>query len=207
MQLPHMLMAAFQYSLPSLTAEPQHHPDCCLSLSSTLIAHIASYIPSSDVKVISIGSGRGLLEAHLQAANPSLHVIGIEVSAESPNKYLPPEAIVHVKGTWDVYSEARQAGVWLFVYPRDPRLVQRYLDELMTNSSGDSRAQERPSSIVWLGPRADWEDIFEKCFEREGLERVALSIGGEAGLVGYEMCAVFDVLRQEHAERDHRGEL
>ena len=183
--------------VPVLTAEPQHHLDCCLSLSSTLIAHILSYIPPSAAKIISIGSGRGLLEAHLQAANPSLDVIGIEVSAESPNKYLPPEAIVHVKGTWDVYPEARQAGGWLFVYPRDPRLVERYLDELTATRSGEGRAKEHLNSIVWVGPKVDWGDVFEKCFVREGLERVALSIGREAGLVEYEMCAVFDVLREE----------
>ncbi|MCJ1333467.1 hypothetical protein MMC10_010166 [Thelotrema lepadinum] len=178
---------------PALTTKPQHHPDCCLSLSTPLITYLLSHIRSLNPKVLSIGSGSGLLETHLQAAaNPSLNLIGVEVGTESPNKYLPLEATFHVKGTWEVCPEARQAGAWLFVYPRDPRLVNRYLDEVMANRSGERLAIGFPGSIVWAGPRADW-DIFEKCFVRDGLRRVALSTGAEAGLVEYEMCAVFDV--------------
>ncbi|KAJ1333245.1 hypothetical protein MN608_03235 [Microdochium nivale] len=67
--------------LPSLSAAPQRHPDCCLSLSTTLLSRILAaataegsgcgeYRHQSQLRrdrvVLSIGSGSGLLEACLQ---------------------------------------------------------------------------------------------------------------------------------------------
>lgn len=94
------------------------------------------------------------------------------------NRYLPPELRIVVDGSWDVFDRdgledldlegflqglgGKMAGedvVLMFVYPRLPTLVRRYLDAWL-NKGGDDGL----GAVVWAGPRADWEeyqDIFE----------------------------------------------
>ena len=68
----------------------------------------------------------------------------------------------------------------MFVYPRDPGLVNRYLEA-------------RPASLrvmLWLGLRADW-GVFGSCFRGlEGFGEVDVIEGGSAGVAEFEMVAV-----------------
>ena len=58
-------------NLPQLTHEPEHHPDCCLSLSTKLLDVLTAIFAPKNAKdaetrlVLSVGSGTGLLEALL----------------------------------------------------------------------------------------------------------------------------------------------
>lgn len=176
--------------LPSLTAHPITHPFSGLSLSTTFLSFLASYFPSSNTRVLSIGSGSGLLEALLQSSHPNLEVVGVEVqnSSGSPNKYLPSEAVYLVKGTWDIYPYAADAEAWMFVYPRSPRLLDMYLDEIESRES--SQRARKLDCLVWAGPRVDWIG-FEGCFERPWLRLVVLGTGSDCGLMEYELCAIF----------------
>ncbi|RYP69836.1 hypothetical protein DL769_005188 [Monosporascus sp. CRB-8-3] len=192
--------------LPEITDEPKHYPDCCLSISTGLLNMLTDTFRTAAGTglVLSIGSGSGLLEALLQsrwtasasasdnntttattatasraAAFPRIE--GVEVRA-SVNRYLPAAAVGTVKGTWEVAPRARSdptVAALLFVYPRSPGLVSRYLREA------------EASAAVWLGHRSDWPD-FEPCFAgAPGFDGAVEVVGGRAaGLVEYEMMAV-----------------
>ena len=133
--------------LPCLTSTPVHHPDCCASLTSTLIARILQYLPPRPAFTISIGSGTGLLEALILQARPDVHLEAVEVLGATLNRYLADESIHLVAGTWDVCSRASKATVWMFIYPRETSLLHKYFDELGIDSV---------ELVVWLGPRADY---------------------------------------------------
>jgi len=132
--------------LPEVTEIPHHYPDCCLSISTRLLQRLGLLQPPEST-VISIGSGSGFLEALLQRRFPEIRVIGLEVNG-SINKYLLPENAISVKGTWDIYDRSSKADTWLFVYPRSPILISHYL-----------KLSEVPRTVVWLGPKRDWEDF------------------------------------------------
>jgi hypothetical protein len=141
--------------LPVATsATPSRHPDCCLSLSPTIPLDIIKAFPSRDALVLSIGSGTGLLEAIMAVAEPRLWIEGVEV--RSVNKYLPDELVHTVQGTWQLCSRARDCDALLFVYPRDPGLVKKYIADL--------GFLNKVQSIIWIGPVNDWAE-FAKCFE------------------------------------------
>ena len=121
-------------SLPELTSQPKHHPDCCLSLSTRLLDVLtAIFAPETEQGagarlVLSVGSGTGLLEALLLArwSNPDPeHPSGAGMHDGEPlvpvvtttamtikgievrpsiNKYLPEANLGIVRGTWDVVS-------------------------------------------------------------------------------------------------------
>jgi hypothetical protein len=157
-------------ALPEISSLPQHHADCCLSLSTTLIQQIGKLQPPGSL-VYSIGSGSGLLEALLQQNFSKTIVIGTEVH-DSVNKYLSPANSISVNGTWNVYNKSSEATTWLFVYPRRPSLISHYLE-----------LPKLPETIVWLGPKKDWEDFrapFLACkkFHAKEIE--------DAGLATYE---------------------
>jgi hypothetical protein len=140
--------------LPTLTQTPKAHPGCCLALSAPLIAYLHSLLPSAPQLVLSIGSGFGLLEALLLASPPTLlHIIGVEVDP-SPNVYLPPSNHRTVYGTRFLEPLAGEATTWLFVYPRRVGLVNEYLTKY-----GEGSVKH----IIWIGPRADWDD-YDGCF-------------------------------------------
>lgn len=165
-------------TLPKISNVPRHHPDCCLSLSTKLIHQIGQLQPPEST-LISIGSGSGLLEALIHQQYPKTRVIGLEVN-DQVNKYLPPENAITVKGTWDNYDKSSENDTWLFVYPRSPGLITRYI--------GLTRV---PNVIIWLGPRRDWEE-FRAPFEAYG--KFKIEEIGDAGLASYE--AMFVVTKE-----------
>lgn len=85
-----------------------------------------------------------------------------------------------MKGTWDLDDSAKDASVWMFVYPRQPELVQNYLTKFGEGKVG---------SIIWLGPKSDWGDysaVAESWRDLWSVEEV-----GDCGLVEYEMMMVW----------------
>ena len=178
-------------NLPQVTEKPQQHGDCCLGISTALLDALtrAFHTSAPTFHVISIGSGSGLLEALLLAKwvsseqSQNLTIEGIEVCSTSDtglNRYLPEDCSTTVRGTWEVSLRAQQAGSLLFVYPRDPELISRYL-QFCVNSNN-------LRSIVWLGPKADWEN-FSHCFvDIPGFDPAETI--EENGLVDYEMMTV-----------------
>ena len=122
---------------------------------------------------LSIGSGTGLLEVLLQQhitnhppcgdRDRSFLIRGLEVvSADTINRYLPQGAFDVVPGAWatsDV-AIAPEVEAWLFVYPRQPSLVAKYVAMVQAE-------QEQASHLmlmIWAGPIADWNDygpVFE----------------------------------------------
>lgn len=187
--------------LPKLHPTPTRHPDLCLSISTRLLQTLTDILTTTDGGpdnkenlILSVGSGSGLLEAHLQnhlaslaglSADTHFTVKGVEVTAPAAvNKYLPAPQAPTVRGTWEVSGLAEAAHTLMFVYPRDPRLVDRYLEMA-------AAAADRPLRVVfWLGPRADW-DVFGGCFTGlEGLGEVEVLEGTGAGVAEFEMVAV-----------------
>lgn len=104
-------------------------------------------------------------------------VVGVEVNS-TVNNYLHEESMLIVAGTWDLCHAAAAAHAWLFVYPRDPRLVSRYLQLY-----SDTAVQ----LVVWLGPRADW-GVYERVFKSSVMNSV--DVPKECGLAPYEMLAL-----------------
>lgn len=182
--------------IPKLSETATRHADFCLSISTklihTLTAILTANAPDSNNNLIlSVGSGSGLLEAHLLNHLTSLPnskskftVQGVEVrsspTAAPVNKYLPEHHSATVRGTWELSPLLDSADTLLFVYPRDPGLLDRYL-------------AARPASlrvILWLGPRADWEE-FGGCLQGvDGFGDVDITEGGNAGVAEFEMIAV-----------------
>ncbi|KZF22149.1 hypothetical protein L228DRAFT_283328 [Xylona heveae TC161] len=164
--------------LPVLTDQPEHHQNYCASLSNRLLDTLSAILPHSPEGVFSIGSGTGLLEALLTQHDNTIDVLGVEVT-EDVNVYLPKEKLRTVAGTWDTILDAILADAWLFVYPREPTLMEKYLDQC-----GGGTVQV----IVWLGPGNDWDDY------RPLLQRFAskgkLEIIDDCGLAPYELLAV-----------------
>lgn len=181
--------------LPKLNDTATRHPDFCLSISTNLIHTLTSILTTdgpqrNDDLILSVGSGSGLLEAHLLKHLTSLPksastftVQGVEVrsppTAAPVNKYLPEQHSATVRGTWELSPLLDAADTLLLVYPREPGLVTRYL-------------AARPASlrvVLWLGPRADWE-VFGGCFQAlEGFGDVEIIEGGSAGVAEFEMIA------------------
>ncbi|KAK8211573.1 hypothetical protein M8818_003228 [Zalaria obscura] len=132
-----------------LSVEPRHYPDCCLALSRRLIDALADSLLQKPAVTLSIGSGSGLLEATLLKRHEDhIDVRGVEV-ADLVHKHLPEQNTITVNGTWDLYPDAALATAWMFVYPREPRLLGRYID---THGRGNL------DRIIWLGPKMDWQD-------------------------------------------------
>lgn len=181
--------------------------------------------------VLSVGSGTGLLEAlwqqHLSSPSPYQHrreyrIEGVEVRLKSAaanasavcNMYLPEQAINAVRSAADVVT-SRLAGDEgdggdvvgvVFVYPRQPELVSRYVRAL-GDGYGGSGGRRRGFVVVWLGPVADWHDGFKACFDvddekddddegqvmKKGDVEVRTLSGEEAGVGEYEMMAVLSM--------------
>lgn len=83
-----------------------------------------------------------------------------------------------VGGGWALCPSAQHAAAWMFVYPRDPSLVTKYIQ-----THGDGSVE----MVVWLGPRVDWGD-YELCFRRSVFDE--LSFPGDVGLEPYEVMVV-----------------
>lgn len=181
--------------LPELSDTPSRHPDFCLSISTKLIHTLTTIVTTNGpVKdnnlILSVGSGSGLLEAlflnHLSSlpnSTSGFTIQGVEIRSspsEAPvNKYLPEQHYTTVRGTWELSPLLDAADTLLFVYPREPGLVNRYL-------------AARPGSlriVLWLGPRADWE-VFGGCFQRlDGFRDVNIIEADNSGVAEFEMIA------------------
>lgn len=207
-----------------LTEEPIGWPDCSLTLSTTLIHSLTDIIqkhicgssptPGDAQLVLSIGSGSGLFEAHLQChwaslrPRPAFQIHGVEVrnaDCVTPNRYLLFKNRSTVRGTWELSSRLSLARVLIFVYPRQADLVKRYMDEaaLSTNS--------HILGVIWLGPKRDWHEedcspggkqrqtTFRSCFEEAaGFGHLSIMDSETAGLTEYEMMAF--VTRKDRSE-------
>jgi hypothetical protein len=175
--------------LPSLTTSPKHYPDCCLSLSTKFVDFLTQTLLDviRNGLVLSIGSGSGLLEAYLlsrwtEDLSYDINIEGVEVFSDPPvNRYLPEEATNVVTGTWDISTRAVDATALLFVYPRQPDLVKKYMKRLL----GPNCVTEL---VIWLGPRADWVDYEVNFLNIAGFKDVEKI--DNCGLAGYEMMAM-----------------
>jgi hypothetical protein len=165
-------MATLSQPLPKLSSEAVHFPDCCLGLSTGLMHCVKELLPPGGL-VLSVGSGSGLFEALLQKSRPENRVEGVEVS-HSVNKYLPVDRVNVVGGTWDLSSKAVEATALVFVYPREPKLISRYLDECGAGTG----------MVLWLGPRADWLE-FKHAFKDSNFQ--AVREVGDSGIAPYEV--------------------
>ncbi|CAJ2504252.1 Uu.00g116460.m01.CDS01 [Anthostomella pinea] len=171
--------------------------------------------------ILSIGCGNGLSEALLQDQLPSADVIGVEVQSATV-RYLDEHHVRLVRGTWDIAAEAEDVDVWVWVYPREPRLVRAYLEKFglatvtttRTTStappgSAEMDAGPTPTStptnrprvwrLVWLGPRVDWEDYEPVLRASVFGDHVEVFCGSEGGLAAEEMMAV-ETISDDHVE-------
>ncbi|KAF2182896.1 hypothetical protein K469DRAFT_711611 [Zopfia rhizophila CBS 207.26] len=171
---------------PILSDTPSVHPDSCLALSVPLLNHLRSLLSQEPDLVLSIGSGTGLLEYfllnHASASPQKLNILGVEVYP-SPNIYLPPPHNLTVIGTWSLHPLAGKAKAWLFVYPKQVTLVERYLKVFGADSA---------EMVVWIGPRSDWDD-YKHCFdEDQGRFYYEVEVRGadEVGGSAWELIAV-----------------
>lgn len=163
-------------ALSQLSSSPTRFPDCCLAISSTFISAMAELLPKTPAFTLSIGSGSGLLESLLNQSDKNISVHGVEVSS-TINRHLDEENMHVVTGAWGLYSFAQQATAWMFVYPRDPKLVTKYID-----TYGDDAVE----LIVWLGPRVDWPD-YEPCFRQSAFSKLSFP---DIGLAPYEIAVI-----------------
>lgn len=178
--------------LPELTHRPTSYPDCCLSLSLPLLKCLAKELPKSPEHVLSIGSGKGLLEQMLKTHYPSLDIQGVEVQdAYGVNKYLPERdmwTILGSVGSCGTCNRAAMASAWMFVYPRNHLLVSKYICEF-----GDGKVKV----MIWLGPRNDWDD-FAPYLEDDRFE--APEIVTASGLPEYELMVVIRKRNLKHGK-------
>lgn len=151
-------------------------PDCCLTISKTVITSLISLLPKKPAFTLSIGSGQGLLESLISHGDENVSVQGVEVNS-SVNRYIAEEDMHVVPGTWGLYSFAQHATAWMFVYPRDPKLITRYMD-----TYGDHAVE----LIIWLGPRVDWPD-YEPCFRHSSFSELSFP---DIGLMELEVAVV-----------------
>ena len=154
---------------------PIHLPDCCSSLSVSFLQRLASLLPPGPALVLSIGSGTGLLEALLLHQRPTLDLRAVEVPSTN-NKFMPADRIQIVNGYRDLCKLAAEASAWMFIYPRDIWLLQKYVQAF-----GDQKCV----LIIWVGPRADQlgSRFFGEMWIKESLE--------ECGLKDYETMALW----------------
>ena len=154
---------------------PAHLPDCCSSLSISLLKHLASLLPPDPALTLSIGSGSGLLEALLIHQRPKLNLKAVEVPTTN-NKYMPAERLQIVNGYRELCDLAADASAWMFVYPRDIWLLREYVQVF---------GGQKCHLIIWIGPRADQLEskFFGDMWIKEETE--------ERGLKNYETMALW----------------
>lgn len=163
--------------LPQLSHIPVQHADCCAALSSTLVAKVAQSLPSAPALTISIGSGSGILEALILRDRPEVCLQAIEVSHDI-NLYLSAENVQIVSGTWDLCALAANSTAWIFVYPREFSLVEKYLQTF-----GSAAVQ----LLIFLGPKADISNM-EALMESRAWKMEAIV---ECGVSQYEALLVW----------------
>lgn len=160
-----------------LTITPTRYPDCCLAISTTFLEKLSALLPQTPKYTLSIGSGSGLLESLLAHRDRNIAVQGVEVNS-TVNRYITEENMHVVNGGWGLCSAAEGATAWMFVYPRDPKLISKYIETLDNAITGE---------IVWLGPKVDWGD-YEERFRRSSFSE--LTFLDDCGLAPYEIAVV-----------------
>jgi hypothetical protein len=166
--------------LPTLDSNLTHHPDSCLGLSLPLIEQTARLLPHKPRTIVSVGSGTGLFEALLLQHDPKLILYGVEIASNPPvNKYIPEQYTETVGGTWGLCPLAESAAAYMFVYPRNPKLVREYLSRYGNNKSLEL--------VIWLGPKEDWT-VFEPCFKDSSMYA---EVPQDAPLRPYEMMVIY----------------
>lgn len=163
--------------LPRLSNIPVQYADCCAALSSTLVANLAQSLPAAPALTISIGSGSGILEALILRDRPEICLRAIEVSQDI-NQYLSAKNLQIVSGTWDLCAMAANSIAWIFVYPRDFSLVEKYLQNF-----GSASVQ----LLFFLGPKADSSNV-KALMENRAWKREAIE---ECGVSQYEALLVW----------------
>ena len=145
---------------------PIHLADCCSSLSVSFLKQLASLLPPDPALILSIGSGTGLLEALLLDQRPTLDLRAVEVPSTN-NKYMSADRIEIVNGYRDLCNLAAEASAWMFVYPRDIWLLQKYVQAF---------GGQKCILIIWVGPRADQlgSRFFSEMWMKESLEECSL---------------------------------
>ncbi|KAJ5225057.1 hypothetical protein N7468_006282 [Penicillium chermesinum] len=123
-----------------LTETPNQFPGCCLRSLAPFLNALITLLPKLPHYTLSIGSGSGLLEGLITYRDADTVVEGVEVNS-SVNRFVPEEAMHVVGGAWGLCPRAKDAAAWMFVYPRDPRLVAKYLDQY-----GDGAVEV----VLWL---------------------------------------------------------
>lgn len=164
-------------SLPVLTSEPAQYPECCCTISTTLIVTLAHMLPLEPSMVVSVGCGTGLLEAILLGHIPGLNLRGVEVK-NAVVRYLSEETFDIVNGAWDLYHPAFSAAAWMFIYPREATLIEQYYHRIRDNGT--------LKLVIWIGPRAD-HPKYEKIFESPWTK----SVHEDCGLSTYESMIVW----------------
>lgn len=160
-----------------LNATPTRFPDCCLAISSTFLEKLSALLPQAPRYTLSIGSGSGLFESLLAHKYCNITIQGVEVNS-TVNRYIAEENMHVVNGGWGLCSAAEGAAAWMFVYPRDPKLISKYIDIL------DSSITEE---IVWVGPKVDWGDYEERLRQSSFPE---LNFLEDCGLAPYEIAVI-----------------
>ncbi len=87
-----------------------------------------------------------------------------------------------VNGTWDLYNSAHDAGSWIFVYPREAGLVNKYAQ---TFGQGSTKR------VIWIGPLADLREIQDTYLPSAILKREILK---NCGLSEYEIMVLWSRL-------------
>lgn len=85
-----------------------------------------------------------------------------------------------MKGTWELDESATDAAVWMFVYPRQPELVQNYLSRYSRGAV---------ETIIWLGPKADLGDY--SAVAKTWSESWTTEEMHDCGLVEYETMVIW----------------
>lgn len=159
-----------------LSSAPTRFPDYCLALSSTFLNYMVTLLPQRPGFTLSVGSGSGLLEAIITHTDENVLVEGVEVNS-TVNRYIAEENMHVVGGNWGLCSQAAHALAWMFVYPRDPNLITKYIQ-----TYGDDAEM-----LIWIGPRVDWVD-YESCFRQSIF--ADLLFPEDVGLTPYERVVV-----------------
>lgn len=158
-----------------INGQYRQFPGCCLALSTPLLNALINLLPEQPNFTLSIGSGTGLLESLITYRDGKTLVEGVEIGS-TVNRYITEESMHVVTGGWGLCPRARDAAAWMFVYPRDPGLISKYIEQY----------PESVETIIWLGPKNDWAD-YEPVFSRSLFSELQVL---EAGLAPYEAAVV-----------------
>ena len=158
------------------TSNPNHHSQCCVSLSTTLIETLSSLLQSQGGQSLSIGSGTGLLEVLLLQQLPCLNLDVVELA--EVNVYLDEERVIVVNHSGALSALAADSTTWIFVYPRSSKLIAEYV-----RIYGNGKV----TMVVMLLPRCDGMEMLAPFLSSGSWEEEEVQ---QAGLVAWECMIV-----------------